>query len=175
MAAACGGSGREEGGSAQEEQSGLRRSSDEQEMLMEERMIRAQAMAARVACARMITVRLTALHDSVERAGGLAARSQWDPKAAAHAEIFGLLAEVADDPRLTESAASAHELMLAVGRAADGMIISSRRRLLSQHAEDSEQAELEMERHLRALLYMRRLALPSFTGQHHGTASGGMG
>ncbi len=128
-------------------------------------MIQTQAMAARIACARMTVVRLTALHDSVERACGFAARSQWDRKAAAHAEIFSQLADVADDPRLTESAAFAHELILAVGRAADGMIISSRRRLLSHlHAGDSEKAELEMEKHLRALLYMRRLALPSSTG-----------
>ena len=126
-----------------------------------EEMIRAQAMTARVACARMTVVRLAALRDSVERACGFAARSQWDRKAAAHAEIFSLLADAADDQRLVESAASAHQLILAVGRAADGMIISSRRRLLSHlHAGDSEKAELEMEKHLRALFYMRRLALP---------------
>ena len=128
-------------------------------------MIRAQAMAARIACERMTMVRLTRLHDSVERACGLAARPRWDGKAAAHAEIFNLLADAADDPRLTESVASARELIVAVGRAADGMIISSRRRLLSHlHAGDGEGADAEMENHLRALLYMRRLALPSGTG-----------
>ena len=128
-------------------------------------MIRAQAMAARLACERMTMVRLARLHASVEQACGLAARPRWDGKATAHAEIFKLLADVTDDPRLTESVASARELILAVGRAADGMIISSRRRLLSHlHAGDGEGAELEMENHLRALLYMRRLALPSSTG-----------
>ena len=44
---------------------------------------------------------------------------------------------------------------------ADGMIVSSRRRLLAHIcAGDSEGAALEMERHLRGLLYMWRLALP---------------
>ena len=129
-------------------------------------MIQAQAMAARIACARMTMLHLTALHDSVERACGLAARSQWDRKASAHAEIFTLLADVADDPLLapllTRSAGHLRELMLAVGRAADGMIVSSRRRLLAHlRAEDGEGAALEMEKHLRGLLYMWRLTLPS--------------
>ena len=133
---------------------------------MEERMIQAQAIAARMACARMTTPHLTELHDSVERACCLAARSQWDRKASAHAEIFSLLADVVDDPLLapllTRGAGHVRELMLAVGRAADGMIVSSRRRLLAHlRAEDGEGAALEMERHLRSLLYMRRLALPS--------------
>jgi DNA-binding GntR family transcriptional regulator len=135
-------------------------------MLMEEGMIQAQVMAARMACARMTMPHLTELHDSVERACCLAGRSQWGRKAAAHAEIFSLLADVVDDPlltpQLTEGAASAREVMLAVGRAADGMIISSRRRLLAYlRARDGEGAALEMEGHLRGLLYMRRLALPS--------------
>jgi hypothetical protein len=44
---------------------------------------------------------------------------------------------------------------------ADGMIVSSRRRLLAyMRAGDSGGAVLEMERHLRGLLYMWRLALP---------------
>jgi GntR family transcriptional regulator, transcriptional repressor for pyruvate dehydrogenase complex len=121
---------------------------------MEEGMIQAQAMAARIACARMTMLHLTELHDSVERACGLAARSQWDRKAAAHAEVYSLLVDVVDDPLL------AQELMLAVGRAADGMIVSSRRRLLAHLcAGDGEGAALEMERHLRVLLFMWRLTL----------------
>src|SRR5262252_2399543 len=116
---------------------------------MEEGMIQAQAMAARIACARMTMLHLIELHASVERACGLAARSQWDRKAAAHAEMFSPLAGMVDDP------------LLAVGRAADGMIVSSRRRLLTHlRAGDGEGAALEMERHLRVLLYMWRLALP---------------
>jgi len=46
-------------------------------------------------------------------------------------------------------------------RAADGMIVSSRRRLLAHlRVGDGEGAALEMERHLRGLLFMWRLALP---------------
>ena len=128
-------------------------------------MIQAQAMAARIACTRMTNFHLTELHDSVERACRLRARSQWGRKAAAHAEIFSLLADVVDDPLLapllTGGAGYVREVMLAVGRAADGMIVSSRRRLLAyMRAGDGEAAALEMERHLRGLLYMWRLALP---------------
>src|SRR4029077_4087263 len=134
--------------------------------LMEEGMMQAQAMAARIACARMTLLHLADLHESVERACRLTARSQWDRKAAAHAEIFRLLADVVDDPllapQLTGDAASVREVMLAVGHVADGMIVSSRRRLLAHlRAGDGEGAALEREEHLRVLLYMRRLALPS--------------
>jgi len=128
-------------------------------------MIQAQAMAARMACARMTTLHLGALHDSVERACGLAGKSRWPRKAAAHAEIFSLLADVVDDPLLapllTGGVGYVREVMLAVGRAADGMIVSSRRRLLAHlRAGDGEGAALEMEKHLRGLRYMWRLALP---------------
>ena len=134
-------------------------------------MIQAQAMAARIACARMTMLHLAELHDSVDRACCLAVRSQWDRKAAAHAEIFSLLAGVADDPLLAPLLAGGagymRELMLAVGRAADGMIVSSRRRLLAHlRAGDGEGAALEMEKHLRVLSYMRRLAMP---GSHVAT------
>jgi GntR family transcriptional regulator, transcriptional repressor for pyruvate dehydrogenase complex len=133
---------------------------------MEEGTIQAQAMAARIACARMTMLHLTELHNSVERACCLTARSQWDRKAAAHAEIFRLLADVVDDPllapQLTGGVASVREVMLAVGHAEDGMVVSSRRRLLAHlRTGDGEGAALEMEKHLRVLLYMRRLALPS--------------
>jgi DNA-binding GntR family transcriptional regulator len=99
----------------------------------------------------------------VERACDLAGRSQWDRKAAAHAEIFGLLADAADDPVLAPvlrgGAGYVRELMVAVGRVADGMIISSWWRLLAHmRAGDGEGAALEMERHLRVLHYMWRLA-----------------
>lgn len=49
-------------------------------------MIQAQVMAARLACARMTARHLGTLQDSVERACGLAGGSEWDRKAAAHAE-----------------------------------------------------------------------------------------
>jgi DNA-binding GntR family transcriptional regulator len=67
---------------------------------MDEGLIQVQAMAARVACLRMTAQHLKALQDSVEYASCLPARSQWDRKAAAHAEILPLLADAADDPVL---------------------------------------------------------------------------
>lgn len=130
---------------------------------MDAGLIYAQAMATRAACLRMTAKDLKAVHDSVEHASCLPARSRWDSKAAAHAEIFSLLAQVADDTVsvrvLSACAGSMHELMLVVGPAADGMITSSRRRLLAgMRAGDADGAALEMEEHLRGMHYMWRLA-----------------
>jgi DNA-binding GntR family transcriptional regulator len=141
-----------------------------------EEMIQAQATATRIACARMTTLHLRALHDSVERASCLLARSQWDRKVAAHAEIFSLLADVVDDPALAPllrgGVGYLQELMQVVGRAADGMIVSSRRRLLAYlRAGDGEGAALEMEQHLRGLHYMWRLVRsPAGAYQRNGPA-----
>lgn len=129
---------------------------------MELNLIRVQAMAARVACEQMTEAALRALRDSVDRASCLPTRPGWEQKAAAHAEIFGLLADVAGDRAAGQSsglAAAMRDLMLTVGPAADGMIASSRRRLLAHlSAGQADGAALEMEAHLRVLHYMRRLA-----------------
>ena len=130
---------------------------------MEEVMIEAQAMAARIASERMTALDLSALRDSVQRACCLSGRSDWHRKAAAHAEFLSLLADMAADPVLAPlqrgAAGYMREVMLGVGRAADGMIVSSRRRLLAHlRAGNGEAAELEMETHLRGLLYMWRLS-----------------
>jgi GntR family transcriptional regulator, transcriptional repressor for pyruvate dehydrogenase complex len=131
---------------------------------MELNLIRVQVMAARVACEQMTEAALLALHDSVDRASCLPARPGWERKAAAHAEIFGLLADVAGDQAAGQSgapAAAMRDLMLMVGPAADGMIASSRRRLLAHlSAGEADRAALEMEAHLRVLHYMWRLARP---------------
>src|SRR5690242_7802762 len=108
---------------------------------MEEAMIQAQAMVAGVARTRVTALHLSALHDSVERASCPAAGSQCDRKATAYAEIFDLLAVVADDPTLApllrRGAEYVRELMLVVGPVSDSMIVSSRRRLLAHmRAED---------------------------------------
>ena len=81
----------------------------------------------------------------------------------AHAEIFNVLADAVDEPLvgrvLSSGAGLAYDLMIAAGRAADGMITSSRQRLLEHlSGGDPEGAALEMERHLRVLHYMGRLA-----------------
>jgi hypothetical protein len=58
------------------------------------------------------------------------------------------------------------ELMSAVGPVADGMITSSRRRLLAHlGAGDADAAALETEAHLRVLHYMWRLAQRPASGQ----------
>jgi GntR family transcriptional regulator, transcriptional repressor for pyruvate dehydrogenase complex len=129
---------------------------------MDEGLIRSQALATRIACVRMTARHLRALQDSVEQASGLLARLEWDQKAAAHARIFSLLADVAGDPlvaaELRDGAGRMHEVMIAVGPAADGMIVSSRHRLLAHmRAGDADGAALEMEQHLRGLHYMWRL------------------
>ena len=62
-----------------------------------EELIEAQAMAARTACEQMTAPAMTRLLGSVERASSLPAKPGWGRKAAAHAEFFRLLADVAGD------------------------------------------------------------------------------
>jgi hypothetical protein len=130
---------------------------------MNDELIEAQVVAIRIACRQMTAVHLKALHDSVEQACRIPGDFPWERKAAAHAEIFNVLADAAHGPlpapMLSGGVGLAYELMVATGRAAGGMIASSRRRLLAHlRAGDSEGAALEMERHLQALYYMWRLA-----------------
>jgi hypothetical protein len=127
--------------------------------------IPAIAVRIRIACEKMTAPALGMLRDSVAYAASLPTRPGWESKAAAHAEIFRLLAEIAGD-RAPENpgggARFAGELMHAVGPAANGMITSSRRRLLEHLlAGDAGAAEREMETHLRTLHYMWRLTWAS--------------
>src|SRR5215470_10186815 len=121
-----------------------------------------QAMAARIACERMTAPAMKLLLDNVEQASSLPTRPGWERKAAAHAEFFRLLADVAGDRAagaLTGQAWLIGDLMCAAGPAANGMITSSRRRLLARlRAGDADGAALEVEEHLRVLHYMSRLA-----------------
>jgi DNA-binding GntR family transcriptional regulator len=128
-----------------------------------EELIRAQVIAARAACKQITGPSLKLLLDSVDRACCLPARPGWEQKSAAHAEIFTLLADVAGGhaaaARYGRHARNIDDLMRTVGPAANGMIASSRRRLLVRlRCRDAEGAALEMENHLRALHYMWRLA-----------------
>ena len=60
---------------------------------------------------------------------------------------------------MSSAAGRLHDLVLRVGPAADGIILSSRRRLLRQlRAWDADGAAREMEHHLKGLHYMGRLA-----------------
>ena len=131
---------------------------------MDDELIRWCALATRASCARMTPPRLSALQDSVGQARGLPARFAWDRKAAAHAQIFHLLADVITDRPvnallLDRVVGAVHDLMVTVGPAADGIILASRRRLLDLiRAGDADGAAAEMEQHLRRLQFMGRLA-----------------
>lgn len=123
--------------------------------------IQAAAARVRIACEKLTAPALGMLRDSVECAASLPTKPGWERKAAAHAEIFRLLAEIAGD-RVAGNPGSgagfAGELLHAVGPAVNGMVTSSRRRLLEHLlAGDADAAEREMETHLRVLLYMWRL------------------
>ena len=122
-------------------------------------LIELQVHAVGKACGQMTAVHLRALHDSIDQACRIPAEFWWDRKAAAHAEIFNVLADAVSEPLvervLSNGAGLAYDLMIAAGCAADGMITSSRQRLLGHlSGGDSEGATLEMEKHLRVLHYM---------------------
>jgi DNA-binding FadR family transcriptional regulator len=128
------------------------------------------ALTTRTACSRMTTQHLKALQDSVGQARTLPARFAWDRKATAHAQIFNLLADVITDRPvptllLNRTVGAIHDLMLTVGPAADGIILSSRRRLLDLiRVGDADGAAAEMEQHLRLLHFMWRLSRSSEPG-----------
>jgi hypothetical protein len=116
-----------------------------------------QATAARVAWHQMTELTLMAVCESVERAVSLPARPEWERKAAAHAELFDLIAAASEAPSVATSLLC--DLMLRVGPGADGLITNSRRRLIAYlRARDLEGAAREMETHLRVLDFMGRLA-----------------
>jgi hypothetical protein len=119
--------------------------------------------ATHIACRRMTPQHLNALHTSVDHASCLPARPDWGRKATAHLELFTILGDVTGDSDLAGLVSSAagrlHDLAMTVGPAADGIILSSRRRLLRElRAWDADAAALEMERHLERLHFMERLA-----------------
>jgi DNA-binding GntR family transcriptional regulator len=130
-------------------------------------LIRVQAIATGATCEQLSGPALQALFESVERAASLPSRPGWEVKATAYAQTFRLLADAADGrPAMARVLSGAtrltRDLMITVGPAANGMIISSRRRLLAHlRAGDAPGAALEMENHLRVLHYMWRLASPS--------------
>ena len=126
-------------------------------------MISVLSAATRIACRRMTPQHLNALHASVERASGLSARHDWERQVTAYAELFTMLGDLTGDcglARLVSSAAGRLEdLVTTVGPAADGIILSSHRRLLRQlRAWDADGAAREVERHLGVLHFIGRVA-----------------
>ena len=150
--------------------------------MTEDTLISLQSTAIRIACQRMTAQHLNALHASVEQASCLSARPDWGRKATAHAELFNLLGDSTGDPVLALLVGSAtgwlHDLLMVVGPRADGIILSSRRRLLRHlSTRDADGAAREMEHHLMGLRYMGRLArgtIPASTTRarcRHGQAA----
>jgi DNA-binding FadR family transcriptional regulator len=107
-----------------------------------EELIPALATATRIACLRLTDA---------------------EPEVTADAEIFALLAESVRDPGMAGvlrlGPAIVRDLALTVGPNADGIISNSNRRLLAHlRAADADAAGYEMERFLRCLHLMWRLA-----------------
>jgi GntR family transcriptional regulator, transcriptional repressor for pyruvate dehydrogenase complex len=130
--------------------------------MTEDAMISLLSAATRIACTRMTPQHLNALHASVERASCLSARHDWDRKVTAHAELFTTLGDLTGDgdlARLVSSAAGRlEELVMTVGPVADGIILSSHRRLLRElRAWDADGAAREVERHLGVLHFIGRV------------------
>jgi DNA-binding GntR family transcriptional regulator len=132
---------------------------------MHEQLIQQLATATQDACARILSARIADLRASLEQACAVPPEFGWERKVAAHADFFNALADAAADPRLAplfgQGAGFAYDLMITVGRAADGIVVNSRRRMLAHlRAGDADAAALEMERHLRTLQFMVRLSIP---------------
>lgn len=130
---------------------------------MNEELIQVLALAARIAFTAVTSPGRAALQASLDQASGIPPAFGWERKAAAHAEFFTTLADAAGDPCaapvLNHGAGFAYDLMIGAGRAADGMVISSRRRMLIHlRAGRPDQAALEMEKHLQVLSFMNRVA-----------------
>lgn len=141
---------------------------------MYDQLIQAQATAAQCACKRIGPPGLKALHESVREACQLPADAGWEQKAAAHAAFFSVLAEAADDSVIASVLAGgsglAYDLMMMTGRAANGMVINSRRRFLERLDDgDPEGAARVLEEHLRILHFMCRLAGSERSERRRGT------
>jgi DNA-binding FadR family transcriptional regulator len=139
-------------------------------------LIQLQITAAGIACRRMTQPSLTALRNAVAEVGSLPAKPEWTRKAAAHTEIFRLLMDMSGDrpsDAIRTSNEFVREVIRASGPAADGMLTSSQRRLLRHLAGgDADSAELEVEKLLRVLHCMWRLAT-SGRDNHGGQLPGG--
>jgi DNA-binding GntR family transcriptional regulator len=136
---------------------------DKRVLLVDDAPIQVLAMAVHDICGRLTAAQLQEMHRRVEQAHLMPRHIGWDIRAAAHAEIFALLAAAADHPalaRLLNSGAGlTQHLMIAAGPAAGMMTVNSSKRLLTRlSAGDAEEAARETERHLRVLRFMARLA-----------------
>jgi len=133
------------------------------EPLADSTTIEVLAMAIHDVCGLLTDGQLEEIRRSVEQACLMPKEIEWDRRAAAHAEIFGLLADAAGHPfparMLNFGVGFMHQLMTTAGPVAGMMAANSSKRLLaSLYADDAEGAAHEVERHLTALRVMGRLA-----------------
>lgn len=131
--------------------------------MTDEELILMVAMTVRIACRQMTPGQLKAVSACTEQAARIPARSHWEHKAVAHAQLISLLGEATGDPVLVRLAVLAagwtHELAMAAGPRADGIILGLERRLLGcLRAGEADAAAAEIEHHLRGLRFMCRLA-----------------
>jgi DNA-binding FadR family transcriptional regulator len=140
---------------------------------MDDGLIEVQVIAIRAICGQLTAAQLEGLQRSVQRACRMPKRTGWARKAAAHAEIFSLLADAAHDSVLAQvlksGASLGHHLMVTAGPAASGMTANSRQRLLAcLRADNPAGAAHEMEAHLRVLNFMGRLQAAGLLARSYG-------
>jgi hypothetical protein len=89
-------------------------------MVSIDELIKAQVLTARVACEQITSPVLQRLAESVDQACCLPSKPGWERKAAAHAEVFRLLADIAGHPAAVGPLAAIDELMRTVDRRRTG-------------------------------------------------------
>jgi hypothetical protein len=126
-------------------------------------LIPALATATRIACLQLTARHITSISVGVEQQSRSSDLPDRTPAGIAHAGIFALLADAVADPAagrvLMLGASAVRDLALVAGPVADSVIATSNRRLLAHlRAGDADAAEREVERQLKCLHFMWRLA-----------------
>lgn len=136
---------------------------------MNDELIEVQAAAIRAICGRLTAARLEDIRRSVDYACQIPGTIGWDRRAAAHAEVFALLADAAvaaGNPALAQvlnsGVGTAYQLMLTAGPSAAAVTASSRRHLLAcLSAADCDGAAHETENYFRTMDFMGRMFPPA--------------
>jgi hypothetical protein len=136
---------------------------------MNDELIEVQATAIGAICGRLTAARLEDIRRSVHAACQIPGNVGWDRRAAAHAEVFALLADAATavgNPALARilnsGVGAAYQLMLTAGPSAAAVTASSRRHLLvCLSAGDCDGAARETESYFRIMNLMGRMFPPA--------------
>jgi DNA-binding GntR family transcriptional regulator len=139
-----------------------------EETLCANSQVRSLAAAVETACMTISDTCLTALQDSLSQACGIPAKSDWERKAAAHANFFKMLAEATNDQGAAQALRSGarleYDLLITVGHSADFIVANSRNRVLTHiRAGKARDAAAEMEKNLGVLRFMERLFMRHMT------------